>query len=79
MRKREANRKDVLDELMFISQLVNGYTVAQRNAAHRLYDVLVNKEFDAAEQIQSVIEILDKHDVTIPTGLKPLKIPQEVK
>ena len=78
MKKRAAKRTDVLEELAFISKLENGYTVAQRNAARRLYDALVRCDFDAEEQIQNVVAIHEKHDVVVPVGLKPLKITQEV-
>ncbi len=69
---RKVNRDDVLDELKFITNPTNKYRVSQRDIAMRLRLALEDHEFNPEEEIKKVIDILDGHDVTIPTGLKKL-------
>jgi hypothetical protein len=66
---RACKRSDVLDELLFISKDVIGttYTQAKRKAAAQLYNALEDTEWLASEEIQRVIDILDNHEIEIPS------------
>lgn len=77
--KRKANRSDVIDELRFISNPPNNYSVTKRDWATKLRLALEDFEFEPEVEILNVIDILNGHAIVIPRYVKKLKQKAEVK
>lgn len=64
--RKKAIRSDVLDQLEFMMNADNGYTLSQREQASKLYYALRNEEWVPSEMFLLVIAILDNHHIQIP-------------
>lgn len=64
--KRQVTESDVLDELRFIADVQNNYTISQRQTANRLLKAYKDTIWDPTEEIKRVIDLLENRYVEIP-------------
>lgn len=63
---RRAIVSDVIDELVFISDMRNNYKVSQRQTAERLLQAYKGTQWDPEVEIHKVIDVLNNRHVEIP-------------